>query len=80
MTEPTTIKRDRFRSSLATIINNSGLSALNMIDILEDMLSAVKELHMKQERDERALWEEELRKEKPKNPGVEKSENQNGGE
>lgn len=80
MIEPTTIKRDRFRSSLATIINNSGLSALNMIDILEDMLGAVKELHMKQERDERALWEEELRKEKSKNPGVEKSENQNGGE
>ena len=79
MIEPTTIKRDRFRSSLATIINNSGLSALNMIDILEDMLGAVKELHMKQERDERALWEEELRKEKSKNPGVEKSENQNGG-
>ena len=79
MIEPTTIKRDRFRSSLATIINNSGLSALNMIDILEDMLGAVKELHMKQERDERALWEEELRKEKSKNPGVEKSESHNGG-
>lgn len=79
MNKPITIKRDEFKSSIITIINHTDLPAVLMIDILEDVLRAVKDLNIKQEQEERATWEKSLKNEETKNPGVENSENQNGG-
>ncbi len=79
MDKPITIKRDEFKSSIITIVNHTELPAILMIDILEDVLRAVKDLNIKQEQEERVTWEKSLKNEEAKNPGVEKSENQNGG-
>ena len=62
MNKPITIKRDEFKSSIITIINHTELPAILMIDILEDVLRAVKDLNIKQEQEERTEWTKNLKK------------------
>lgn len=62
MDKPITIKRDEFKSSIITIINHTELPAILMIDILEDVLRAVKDLNIKQEQEERTEWTKNLKK------------------
>lgn len=57
--KPATLLRQEFIDAEAKLINESGLPAFVLIDVLERTLSVLRELDKQQYEADKAKWEEE---------------------
>lgn len=69
MNKPASIVRQEFIEKQIALINNSGLPAFVLVDIMEDTLAELRRLAKDQYEKDKAAWEE-FQKEKTKNNGT----------
>lgn len=62
MDKPSTVIREEFIESLAKLLNESGLPAFVLADVLNNALNATRELAEKQYRADAAAWAAEQKK------------------
>lgn len=72
MNKPTTVLRQEFIDNQINMINNSGLPAFVLVDIMEEVLVVLRSRAAEQYRKDKAEWEE-FQKKKVKQSGEEES-------
>lgn len=80
MEKPITIRREEFGQAVAEAINNSGLPAFVIADLLEGMIGSLRQLEAEQARRDLALWEKEQKQEEAKAEETQNTETEEKGE